>query len=127
MIKRILINDLEKLEAYLDLDPQQDEGLHSFELKENRNVKGVNELLALIPQAIEQTTLQAFYETTGLNIRAERYDNYDFKMLDRNGRYPREFLNIWSPDFHRYAQEAGEHPEWFEPQERADIIIRYIV
>lgn len=124
-IKRILINNFEKVEAYLNLDPVEDKGLHSLELRENRGVKGVNELLALISEGLDQAALQAFYEKTGLNIRLERYDNCDFKMFDRNGSYPRKFLNIWSPDFHLYAQEAGQHPEWFEPQEGADIIIRY--
>ena len=127
MIKRILINNFEKMEAYLNLEPQKDEGLHCFELRENDNVKGVRGLLTLIPQAVEQTSLQAFYEMTGLNIRVERYRGCDFTMLDRNGAYPREFLNIRNPDFPLFAREADQHPEWFEPQEEADIIIRYIV
>lgn len=80
----------------------------------------------LISECLDQAALQAFYEKTGLNIRVDRYDNCDFTMLDRNGRYPRKFLNIWSPDFHLYAQEVDQHPEWFEPQEDADIIIRDI-
>lgn len=126
MVKKILINHFKRVEVYLDLDPEEDDGLHSLELMENRNVKGVNELLALIPEAEDETSLQAFYEKTGLKIRVERYRGCDFTMLDREGAYPREFLNVRSSDFHRYAQEAGEHPEWFEPQEEADIIIRYI-
>lgn len=124
--KRILINNFEKVEAYLELYPEEDGGLHGIELRKNRDVRGVNELLALIPGVENEASLQAFYEETGLNIRVEDYDNCAFTMLDRNGSYPRKFLNIWSPDFHLYAQEAGQHPEWFEPQEEADIVIRHI-
>ena len=126
MVKKILINKFKNVEVYLNLDPEEDDGLHSLELMENRNVKGVNELLALIPETEDATSLQAFYEKAGLKIRVERYRGCDFTLLDREGAYPREFLNIKSPGFPRYAQEAGEHPEWFEPQEEADIIIRYV-
>lgn len=127
MVKKILINKFKNVEVYLELDPEEDDGLHSLELMENRNVKGVNELLALIPEAEDETSLQAFYEKTGLNIRVERYESCNFTMLDRNGRYPREFLNVKNPDFSRYVEEADQHPEWFEPQKEADIIIRYII
>lgn len=124
--KRIWINSLEKVEEYLGVDPQEDEGLHSLRLSENGDVRGVKDLLALIPLLPDQDSLQVFYEKTGLNIRVERYEGCDFKLLDRNGSYPREFLNVWSPDFQQYAQETDQHPEWFEPQEGADLLIRYV-
>ena len=124
--KCIWINNLEKVEEYLGVDPQEDDGLHSLKLSENGDVRGVKALLALIPLLPDQDSLQAFYEKTGLRIRVERYEGCDCKLLDRNGSYPREFLNVWSPDFQRLAREADQHPEWFEPQEGADLLIRYV-
>ena len=124
--KYIWINNFEKVEKYLDLDPQEDNGLHSLKLSENADIKGVRELLSLIPLLPDQASLQEFYENTGLNIRIEWYEGCKLTMEDRNGHYPRRSLNVWNPDFEQLAQEADLHPEWFEPQEEADLIIRYV-
>lgn len=126
--KSILINNLSALEEYLGLNPYYDERwLHSLELRENTDVKGVKELLDKIPAAIDQTSLQQFYEETGLHIIVERYDHeYSLKYEDRKGKYPREFLNFFSPDKEAIFEDVDKHPEWLEPQDQADLIIRYV-
>ena len=127
MTKSILINDLSGLEAYLDLDPYYDEKwLHSLELRDNADVKGVKELLDKIPADLDQAAMQQFYEDTSLHILVERFDaSYGMTCEDRKGRYPREFLNAFSPDRELW-EKIGEHPEWLEPQDQADLIVRYV-
>lgn len=126
--KSILINDLSALEEYLELNPYEDERwLHSLELRENADVKGVKALLDKIPAALDQATLQQFYEETGLHIIVERYDAaYNLTYEDRKGKYPREFLNIFSPNKEDIFGKIDEHPEWLEPQDRAALIVRYV-
>lgn len=126
--KSILINNLSALEEYLGLNPYYDERwLHSLELRENKDVKGVKELLDKIPAALDQASMQRFYEDTGLHIIVERFDSsYSMTCEDRKGRYPREFLNVFSPDRDETMGKVGEHPEWLEPQDQADLIIRYV-
>lgn len=126
--KSILINDLSRLEEYLELDPHYDEPwLHSLELRENTDVKGVRELLDKIPVAVDRTSLQQFYEEIGLHIIVEHYDHeYSLTYEDRKGKYPREFLNISSPDKEAIFGDVVKHPEWLEPQDQADLIIRYV-
>lgn len=126
--KSILINNLSKLEEYLELDPYYDRTwLHSLELRGNTDVKGVQELLDKIPAALDQGSLQKFYEETGLHIIVEHYDHkYEFTQEDRKGKYPREFLNFSSPDKEAVFGKLDEHPEWLEPQDQADLIIRYV-
>ena len=56
MTKSILINNLSGLEAYLDLNPYYDEKwLHSLELRDNADVKGVKELLDKIPADLDKS------------------------------------------------------------------------
>lgn len=126
--KSILINNLARLEEYLGLNPYYDsKWLHSLELRENEEVKGVKELLAQIPAALDQTSMQRFYEDTGLHILVERFDSsYSSTCEDRKGRYPREFLNVFNPDRDETWGKIPEHPEWLEPQDQADLIIRYV-
>lgn len=126
--KSILINNLTRLEEYLELNPYYDETwLHSLELRENTDVKGVQELLDKIPAALDQTSLQQFYEETGLHILVEHHDHeYSFTREDRKGKYPREFLNLFSPDKEVIFQQLKEHPEWLDPQDTADLIVRYV-
>lgn len=126
--KSILINNLSALEEYLGLNPYYDERwLHSLELRENKDVKGVKELLDKIPAALDQASMQRFYEETGLHIIAERFDSsYSMTCEDRKGRYPREFLNVFSPDWDETRKKIPEHPEWLEPQDQADLIVRYV-
>lgn len=126
--KSILINNLKALEDYLDLSPHYDSRwLHSLELRENRDVKGVRDLLMKIPAALDQNTLQQFYDDTGLHILVEHFDHeHSFICEDRKGRYPREFLNLFSPDKEAIWKAIPQHPEWFEPQDAPDLIIRYV-
>lgn len=126
--KSILISNLAKLEEYLHLNPYYDyKWLHSLELGENEDVKGVKELLDKIPTALDQTSMQRFYEDTGLHIIVERFDaSYSMTCEDRKGRYPREFLNVFSPDRDETLGKIQDHPEWLEPQDQADLIIRYV-
>ncbi len=126
--KSILINNLAKLEEYLHLNPYYDgQWLHSLELRENEDVKGVKELLDKIPVALDQASMQRFYEETGLHIIMERYDSeYNLTLEDRKGRYPREFLNVFNPDRDETWEKIPEHPEWLEPQDQADLIVRYV-
>lgn len=126
--KSILINNLAKLEEYLHLNPYYDhKWIHSLELRENEDVKGVKELLDKIPAALDQASMQRFYEETGLHIIVERFDSsYSMTCEDRKGRYPREFLNVFSPDRDETMGKISEHPEWLEPQDQADLIVRYV-
>ena len=126
--KSILINNLSALEEYLGLNPYYGgRWLHSLELRENEDVKGVKELLDKIPAALDQASMQRFYEDTGLHIIVERFDSsYSMTCEDRKGRYPREFLNVFNPDRNETWEKIPEHPEWLEPQDQADLIIRYV-
>ena len=126
--KSILINNLRALEEYLGLNPYYDaRWLRSLELRENEDVEGVRELLDKIPTALDQTALQQFYEETGLHIIVERFDHeYSLTQEDRKGKYPREFLNVFSPDREAIFEQIDEHPEWLDPQDQADLIIRYV-
>ena len=124
--KSIFINNLSKLEEYLGLNPCYDSPwLHSLELRQNTDIKGVRALLEKIPAALDQVSMQRFYEDTGLHILVERYDSsYSMTCEDRKGRYPREFMNVFNPD--DTWEQISEHPEWLEPQDQPDLIIRYV-
>ena len=122
--KEILINNLKRLEEYLDLDVRDDRKLKSLDLRANMYLKEVRELLCLIPDGYFPGALKEFYERTGLKIQVEVYEeNCELVIFDKDGRYPREDAAIWNYDF---MEHLSEHPEWLEPQEEADILIRYI-
>lgn len=127
MTKNVLINNLSGLEEYLHLNPYYDEKwLHSLELRDNTDVKGVKGLLDKLPADLDQASMQRFYEDTGLHILVERFDaSYSMTCEDRKGRYPREFLNVFSPDRELW-EKISDHPEWLEPQDQADLVIRYV-
>ena len=122
--KEILINNLRKVEEYLEVDVYDGLKLQSLNLCNNIAVRGVRELLSIIPDGYYPEALKAFYEKTGLKIQAEVYeDNYELVIFDKEGRYPREDAAIWNEDF---IKQVAEHPEWLAPQEDADILVRYI-
>lgn len=122
--KTILINNFQAIESYLALDVRDGEKLKFIELIENRHIPEIQNFLKIIPESFHPTELQKFYENTGLKIMVEIYNSeYEITMYDRNGRYPREDAAIWNRDF---IEQVGEHPEWLEPQEEADILIRWI-
>ena len=126
--KRIIIRNLEKLEDYLGLDVRGRERLKYLDLQRNKRVKGVQELLALIPGGFDLDRIRAFDEQTGLRLRVTHYnDQYEVRYFDRNGVYPRPFLNIYGPIMQAIPPERiAAHSEWFEPQEECDLELRYI-
>jgi len=122
--KEILINNFKGLEDYLRVDVRDDKKLQSLNLYDNLSVRGVRELLSIIPDGYYPNALKVFYEKTGLKIHVEVYkDDYEVVIYDKEGRYPREDAAIWNREF---VENVAEHPEWLEPQEEADILVRYI-
>lgn len=122
--KQILINNFRKVEYYLNTNVCEEIQLTSLELRENLNVAGVKELLELIPDGYYPIEMKKFYEKTGLKLQVEVYNSrQEVVCFDKEGRYPREDAALWNEDFMRHMEE---HPEWLEPQEEPDILIRYI-
>lgn len=122
--KNILINHFQAVEDYLKLDVRNGKHLRFIELMKNRYIPEVKNLLEIIPESFHPTELQKFYERTGLKILVEIYNSeYEVTMYDRKGKYPREDAVIWNKDF---REQVAEHPEWLEPQEEADLLIRWI-
>lgn len=122
--KTIVINNMRRVEDYLGCNPREDDGLRFLELRRNIGVSGVKELLELIPEGFDREKMQKFYEETGLRILVEVHnDNCELTMYDKDGRYPREDAALWNRDF---VRNLSEHPEWLEPQEEPDILVRYI-
>lgn len=119
--KSILINNLRNVENYLGTDVSSDKSIHFINLDRNRNIDGIDKLLNLIPTELRPKRLKRFYKTTGLKIQVERIVNCDVQQIDRKGYYPRPFANIWDEEF---VKNVDKHPEWLEPQEEPDIIIR---
>ena len=126
--KQILIRNTENLEAYLGLDVRGRQRLKYLDLQDNKRVKGVKELLALIPGGFDLDRIRTFHEETGLRLRVTHYnDQFEVRYFDRNGVYPRPFLNIYNPIFQAMTPERiAAHPEWFEPQEECDLELRSI-
>lgn len=121
--KKILINNFEKLEEYLDREYTSREEIRFIELRRNFYHPGVQKLYMMIPEGFNPDRLQEFYEKTGLNIRVEvSHPNYEMVLYDRKGRYPREDAAPWNPDFMWHYKD---HPEWLEPEDEADLLIRY--
>lgn len=122
--KQILINNLRQVENYLNINERDEKQLTSLELRENFNVPGVKELLELIPDGYYPFEMKKFYENTGLKLQVEVYNSQEEVVcFDKDGRYPREDAAIWNEDFMNHIKD---HPEWLEPQEEPDILIRYI-
>lgn len=122
--KHILINHFEAVENYLKLDVREGRHLRFLELEENREIPEVKKLLDIIPESFHPEELQKFYERTGLRILVEIHNSsHEVALYDRNGKYPREDAVIWNRDF---MDQVSGHPEWLEPQEEADLLIRWI-
>lgn len=121
--RQIIINNFSKVEDYLNIGSPWEETLKYVELDRNVGIKGVEELLEKIPTGFTQDVLEKFYAQTGLKIQVQMFKDYDLTMYDREGRYPREDAAIWNPDF---LEQIENHPEWLEPQEEADIVIRIV-
>lgn len=121
--REVLINNFSNLEDYLKLDVYGEERLRYLRLDLNIDVKGVNELLKKIPNGFRPEVLKKFYEETGLKIQAQIHQQYELTRYDKDGRYPREDAVVWNQDF---MENASGHPEWLEPQEEPDIIVRYV-
>lgn len=122
--KQILINNFKNVEEYLKSGIYADEQLSALRLEENLHVPGVSELLNSIPDGYDPEKMKKFYEETGLRLQVEYYNKeYEVIMYDKDGRYPREDAAIWNKDF---VNNLKDHPEWLEPQEEPDILIRYI-
>ena len=122
--KKILINNFLAVEQYLELEVRENPQLRYVELNRNRHIAKVNELLEQIPESYHPAELQRFFEKTGLTIRVEIHNSaYEVTTYDRNGRYPREDAVIWNKDF---VEQISKHPEWLDPQEEADLLIRWI-
>lgn len=121
--RTIFINNMEKLEEYLGAGVRGTRRLIFLELGRNRHVPGVDALVERIPEGFDRDRMEEFYQETGLNIRVEVHKDWDLTMYDRKGRYPREDAAIWN---HYFMENVGEHPEWLEPQDKADILVRYI-
>lgn len=119
----VLINNLSNVENYLDINPTE-EKLNFLVLKRNYHISGVKKLYNLIPNGFDPKKLKKFYQKTGLKILVEKYVNCDVSYCDRKGYYPRPDAYIWNEDF---INGLKDHPEWLEPQESPDIIVRYIV
>ena len=129
--KQILIRNAEKLEDYLELDIRGRQRLKYLDLQDNKRISGVRELLELIPGGFDLDRIREFNETTGLRLRVTHFnDQYEVRYYDRNGIYPRPFLDFNNPFFQFYIEAVPErihtHPEWFEPQEECDLELRYI-
>lgn len=126
--KQIIIRNTEAVEDYLKLDIRGRRRLKYLDLQDNKRIKGVRELLELIPGGFDIGRIREFYEKTGLRLRVTHYnDQYEVQYFDRNGIYPRPFLNIYNPLFLAMGPErVAGHPEWFEPQEECDLELRYI-
>ena len=121
--KVILINNMRRVEDYLGLDFSAENPLKFVELQKNIGTPGVLELLRMIPEAYDSGKMKAFYEETGLKVMAEVYrDNCELTMYDKDGRYPREDAAVWNRDF---MGRIEDHPEWLEPQEEPDLLVRY--
>ena len=121
--RTIFINNMEKLEEYLGAGVRGAKRLIFLELERNVHVPGVDALVEQIPAGFDRDRMEEFYQETGLNIRVEVLKDWDLTMYDRKGRYPREDAVIWN---HYFMENVGEHPEWLEPQDEADILVRYI-
>lgn len=126
--KQIIIRNAEAIEDYLGLDIRGRQRLKYLDLQDSKRVKGVRELLELIPGGFDIDRIWEFYEKTGLRLRVTHYnDQYEVKYIDRNGTYPRPFLNIYGPICAAIPPERiAAHSEWFEPQEECDLELRYI-
>ena len=126
--KQIIIRNIDAIENYLKLDIRGRQRLKYLDLQDNRRVKGVRELLELIPGGFDLDRIREFYEKTGLRLRVTHYnDQYEVQYYDRNGVYPRPFLNIYGPIMQAIPPErVAAHSEWFEPQEACDLELRYI-
>lgn len=126
--KQIIIRNLEAVEDYLKLDVHGRQRLKYLDLQANRRINGVRELLELIPGGFDLDRIREFYDKTGLRLRVTHYnDRYEVRYFDRNGVYPRPFLNIYGPVMQTIPPErVAEHGEWFEPQEECDLELRYI-
>ena len=123
-IKEILINNFSHVNEYLKIDAHAELQLDSLKLDQNRKVPGVSKLLALIPDGYNPKAIRRFYLETGLRIQMEVYQsNFELVRYDKDGRYPREDAAIWNKEF---MDRLAEHPEWLEPQEEPDILIRYL-
>lgn len=122
--KQIIIRNEDNIEDYLDIDLRHGRQLKYLDLMKNKRVKGVKELLAIIPGGFDIDRIREFHEKTGLKLRVTHYnDQYEISWFDRNGVYPRPFLNIYNQEV---MDHLSEHPEWLEPQEECDLEIRYI-
>ena len=126
--KQIIIRNAEAIEGYLKLDIRGRQRLKYLDLQGNKRIKGVRELLELIPGGFDLERIREFYEKTGLRLRVTHYnDQYEVQYFDRKGIYPSPLLNINNPIFLAMsAEEICAHEEWFEPQEECDLELRYI-
>lgn len=123
MKDRILINNFVNVEDHLKLSAYEGKQLKYVELRKNRHIKGVRELLDKIPGGKDIQSLQKFYMETGLKILIEHFDSeWRYCQIDRNGIYPPPNLILGSPRCEFYA----EHTELLEAQEIPDIIVRYV-
>ena len=126
--KQIIIRNAEAIEGYLKLDIRGRQRLKYLDLQDNTRIKGVRELLELIPGGFDLERIREFYEKTGLRLRVTHYnDQYEVQYFDRKGIYPSPLLNINNPIFLTMsAEKICAHEEWFEPQEECDLELRYI-
>ncbi len=116
--KTIRINHVEAVENYLG-----EEGLVYIDLERNAEiVKGVKELIDMLPKSFEPKDIKKFYKRTGLKVQVHVEKDYDLAIYDRKGKYPRDDAYIWNEYF---MKNVDEHPEWLDPQEEADIFIIY--
>lgn len=123
MKDRILINNFVNVENYLNLSAYEGKQLKYAELRKNRHIKGVRELLEKIPSGNDIKDLQDFYEETGLKLQVERFDSeWNYCQIDRKGVYPPPDCIVGTPRWDFYA----EHAELLEAQEIPDIIVRYV-
>lgn len=126
--KQIIMRTAEAIEDYLGLDIRGRQRLKYLDLQDNKRIRGVRELLALIPGDFDLDHIRAFYEKTGLRLRVTHYDDrYEVHWYDRSGIYPRPFLNIYGSIMQAIPPErVAAHTEWFEPQEECDLELRCI-
>lgn len=126
--RQIIIRNAEAIEDYLKLNIRGRQRLKYLDLQDNKRIKGVRELLELIPGGFDLDRIREFHEKTGLRLRVTHYnDQYEVRYFDRNGIYPRPFLSLNNPIFQAMgAERVCAHEEWFEPQEECDLELRYI-
>lgn len=118
----VLINNMEHVEDYLGVDILSGEYLPAFDLSK-LGIPSAFELLALIPEGYDPEKLDSFHALTNLKPMVEVYKrDCSLTIFDRNGRYPKEDAAIWNKDF---MANISKHPEWLEPQEDPDIVVRY--